>query len=243
MRLPATAFALCMLLSPLCVRAQSGTPGVSFSSAQAGASLPAGWKNLPVVRGKPLTHYTLVRDGDTTVLQADADRSASALMHEGDIDLAQTPVVTWRWKADKPVEGADNRVGSKEDAPARLVFVFDGDKSKLSLFDRASMEMAKRIGGQDLPYATLMYVWSTSAAPGSVIANPHTGRVQMIVVSGRPGDAGQWQTLRRNIVEDYEKAFHEPPGRITGYGLLTDTDNTATTARAWYGDIRFLPAQ
>jgi hypothetical protein len=237
------AIAACaaILLSPLTLHAQSAKPGVAFSTAEPGASLPAGWKNLPVVQGKPLTQYTLVRDGNTTVLQADANRSASALMHEGDIDLAQTPVVTWRWKAEAPIEGADNRVGAKEDAPARLVFVFDGDKSKLSLYDRASMQVAKRIGGQDLPYATLMYVWSTNAAPGSVIPNPHTGRVQMIVVSGQPGDAGQWQSLRRNIAQDYEKVFHEPPGRITGYGLLTDTDNTGTTTRAWYGDVKFVP--
>lgn len=90
-------------------------------------------------------------------------------------------------------------------------------------------------------HATLMYIWPTSAAPGSVIASPHAGRVQMIVVSGQPGDAGQWQTLQRNIVQDYEKVSHEPPGRITGYGLLTDTDNTGTTTRAWHGDIQFLP--
>lgn len=235
------AVCIALLLSPLALLAQNGIPGVTFSTAEPGAPLPAGWKNLPVVHGKPMTQYTLVRDGHTTVLQADANHSASALMHEGDIDLAQTPVVAWRWKADSPIEGADNRVGSKEDAPARLVFCFDGDKKKLSLFDRASMEVAKRLGGQDLPYATLMYIWSTTAAPGSVIANPHTGRVQMIVVSGQPGDAGQWQIVRRNIVQDYEKVFHEPPGRITGYGLLTDTDNTETTTRAWYGDIQFLP--
>jgi hypothetical protein len=235
--------ALCtaLLLSPLALLAQDEKPGIVFSVIAPGASLPQGWKNLPVVHGKPMTQYTLVHEGQTTVLQADANRSASALMHEGNIDLAQTPVVAWRWKAEKPIEGADNRVGSKEDAPARLVFTFDGDKNKLSLFDRASMEVAKRLGGQDLPYATLMYIWSTTAAPGSVIANPHTGRVQMIVVSGQPGDAGQWQSLRRNIVQDYEKVFHEPPGRITGYGLLTDTDNTGTTTRAWYGDIQFLP--
>jgi hypothetical protein len=161
-------------------------------------------------------------------------------MHDGNIDLVRTPVVAWRWKAERPIEGADNRVGSKEDAPARLVFLFDGDKSKLSFFDRAKMDLAKNLGGKDLPYATLMYIWSTAAAPDTVIANPHTDRVQMIVVSGLPGDAGQWQSLRRNIVRDYERVFHEPPGRITGYGLLTDTDNTGTTTRAWYGDVEFL---
>ncbi|MBN3751504.1 DUF3047 domain-containing protein [Paraburkholderia sp. Tr-20389] len=230
-----------LLLSPLTLLAQDEKPGIAFSTMEPGASLPATWKNLPVAKGKAITHYTLVKDGQTTVLQADANRSASALMHDGNIDLSHTPVVTWRWKADKPIEGADNRVGSKEDAPARLVFAFDGDKSKLSMFDRAKMDLAKSMGGQELPYATLMYVWSTNAAPGTAIANPHTKRVQMIVLSGQPGDAGQWQTLRRNIVKDYEKVFHEPPGRITGYGLLTDTDNTGTETRAWYGDIEFLP--
>ncbi|MFP4894990.1 DUF3047 domain-containing protein [Paraburkholderia sp. EG304] len=235
------AVSIALLLLPPITVAQDEKPGIAFSTSEPGAPLPAGWKNLPVAHGKLMTKYTLVRDDHTTVLQADANRSASALMHEGDIDLVHTPVVAWRWKADGPIEGADNSVGSKEDAPARLVFVFDGDKSKLSLSERAQMSLAKRLGGQELPYATLMYIWSTTATPGTVIANPHTDRVQMIVVSGLPGDAGQWQSLRRNIVQDYERVFHEPPGRITGYGLLTDTDNTGTTTRSWYGDVQFLP--
>jgi hypothetical protein len=234
------AVSIVLLVLPPALVAQDEKAGIAFSTIAPSAQLPAGWKNLPVVRGKPMTQYTLIHDGHTTVLQADANRSASALMHEGNIDLLRSPVVTWRWKVERPIEGADNRVGSKEDAPARLVFLFDGDKSKLSVFDRAKMDLAKRLGGQDLPYATRMYIWSTNAAPGAVIANPHTDRVEMIVVSGQPGDAGQWQNLRRNIVQDYERVFHEPPGRITGYGLLTDTDNTGTSTRAWYGDLEFI---
>lgn len=236
----AACFALLALLAwTPALPAQDDSPGVAFSAAQPGAALPAGWQNLPVVKGKLMTRYTLVRDGEATVLQADADHSASALMHAGPVDLARTPVLSWRWKAAAPVTGADNSVASREDAPARLVFVFEGDRSKLSLFDQAAMGLAQIAGGEALPYATLMYVWSTTAPPGSVIPNPRTRRVQMIVVSGRPGDAGQWQTLRRNLAQDYEQVFHEKPGRITAWGLLSDTDNTRTVARAWYGDIRF----
>lgn len=146
-----------LLLLPAAVVAQGEKPGIAFSTIEPGEPLPAGWKNLPVAHGKPLTQYTLVHAGNTTVLQADANRSASALIHEGSIDLVRTPVVAWGWKANGPIEGADNRVGSKEDAPARLVFFFDGNKSKLSFFDRAKMDMAKRLGGEELPYATLMY--------------------------------------------------------------------------------------
>ncbi|MFP3740338.1 DUF3047 domain-containing protein, partial [Burkholderia sp. SIMBA_019] len=85
---------------------------------------------------------------------------------------------------------------------------------------------------------TLMYIWTNSAPVGTVIANPHTNRVQMIVVGGA-ADAGKWQKLRRNVSADFQKVFREKPGKLLGYGLMTDTDNTGANARAWYGDIRF----
>ena len=84
-----------------------------------GRPLPPGWHNLPVVKGKRLTHYTLVDDGGNTVIQADADGSASALLRHGDIVLAQTPAVSWRWKVAAPITGADNHLSAQEDAPAR----------------------------------------------------------------------------------------------------------------------------
>ncbi|WP_354684576.1 DUF3047 domain-containing protein [Cupriavidus necator] len=230
-----------LLLAALPSLALDSTPGLSVSARKPGSALPSDWKNLPVAEGKARTNYQLVADGRRTVLQAEASHSASALMHEGNVDLSRTPVVAWRWKAEGPIPGADNRDGAHEDAPARLVFFFEGDKSKLSLGERTAMQLARTLGGEELPYATLMYVWSSSARPGSVIPNPHTGRVQMIVVSGDADDAGKWQSLRRNVVKDYERVFHEPPGPLKAYGIMTDTDNTNTTARAWYGDIRFLP--
>ncbi|WP_432261615.1 DUF3047 domain-containing protein [Cupriavidus sp. TMH.W2] len=240
--LSALRIALCatLLLGSLPAPAQSSMPGLAIAARKPGGPLPPDWNNLPVAQGKARTDYQLVADGSTTVLQADANHSASALMHAGNVDLSRTPVVAWRWKAEGAIPGADNRDGAHEDAPARLVFFFDGDKRKLSLGDRIMMRLAKTLAGEELPYATLMYIWSTSAAPGSVIPNPHTRRVQMIVVSGAD-DAGKWQDLRRNVAQDYERVFHEPPGQIKAYGIMTDTDNTNTTARAWYGDIRFLP--
>jgi len=229
--------------TPAPVSAASAVPAASsaFSSGHPGGPLPPGWENLLVAKGKQLTHYSLVNDQGSTVVQADADSSASALLRHADVDLAQTPELSWRWKVAAPIPGADNRVGAQEDAPARLVFFFDGDKRNLSLSQRVQMHLAKGLGGMDLPYATLMYIWSETAPPGSVIANPHTSRVQMIVVSGGAAEAGHWQRLHRNVVRDYEQVFHEKPGKLMAYGLMTDTDNTGTTARAWYGDLHFLP--
>ncbi|HBD32669.1 DUF3047 domain-containing protein [Cupriavidus metallidurans] len=232
--------AACLLPAVLhCVplRAQTVEPGVVFSTARPGSGLPSGWQNRPVLPGKKMTGYVLVADQGTTVLEADASGSASGLVHEGDFDLNKTPVVSWRWKVAAPIQNADNRVADREDSPARLVFFFGGQVDSLSIGDRAEMFAAHALG-ESLPYATLMYIWSNSAAPGTVIENPHSSRVQMIVVGN---EVGKWQSLRRNVVADFEKVFHEKPGKLTGYGILTDTDNTGGVARAWYGDIRFSP--
>ncbi|GAB3627314.1 hypothetical protein PTE30175_02000 [Pandoraea terrae] len=249
-RTPHRRYAL--IVAAACLWASLGLAGAAvaagpdtplFSQAPAGAALPAGWQNLPVVKDKKLTQYVVVADGQRNVVEATSADSASALMHNGDgIDVLATPMVSWRWKVDRAIPGADNRVASKEDAPGRIVFFFDGDKSKLPFGDRAAMSLAK-VGGEDLPYATLMYIWSNSGGPGEVIENPHTDRVQMLVVAGGDASLGKWQSFSRNLAADYERIYHEKPGKLIAYGIFTDSDNTHASAHAWYGDIRFLPAR
>ncbi|VVE50520.1 DUF3047 domain-containing protein [Pandoraea fibrosis] len=242
--LVAVALATTMGNAALAADAATAPPSaIPFSKASPGNALPTGWQNLPVVSGKKLTTYTVVADGGRNVIEANSVDSASALMAKGDgIDLNETPNVSWRWKVDKAIPGADNRVSDKEDSPARLVFFFDGDKSTLPFGDRAAMTLAKA-GGEDLPYATLMYVWSNDAAPGSVIQNPHTDRVQMLVVAGGEASLGKWQTFSRNVAADYERIYKEKPGKLLGYGIFTDSDNTHASAHAWYADVRFGPAK
>jgi len=48
-----------------------------------------------------------------------------------------------------------------------------------------------------------------------------------------------WNTLTRNVRDDYKRAFGEEPGAVTAIGVLTDTDNTGGTVESWYGDMRF----
>ena len=40
--------------------------------------------------------------------------------------------------------------------------------------------------------------------------------------------------------QDYKRAYGEAPGEIIGIALLTDTDNTKSEARAFYGDIELI---
>jgi hypothetical protein len=122
------------------------------------------------------------------------------------------------------------------------VFEFEGDKKKLPFSDRAALALAESVSGREAPYAQLMYIWSNTAPVGTVIPNPRTGRVQMVVASSGSAGVGAWQSLSRNLRDDYKKAYGEEPGKLLAYGVLTDTDNTGESVEAWYGDIVFKRA-
>jgi hypothetical protein len=224
-------------------RVDAGPPLLPlFSSLKAGGPFPAAWGPVKIAAGKKPTQYALVDDGGTVVLNAKAEAAATGLGSDVRFDVNAAPVLEWRWKIAGLIAGADNSVGSKEDSPARIVLYFDGDRAKLPLGDRTKLALADGLQGKQVPYATLMYIWAGTAPVGTIVINPNTGRVRMVVASSGAGGAGKWQSLRRNIAEDFRRAFGEDPGLLIGVGVLTDTDNTGGSAEAWYGDIRFLPA-
>ena len=121
----------------------------------------------------------------------------------------------------------------------RLVVSFAGDIDKLDIRDRMFFDNVRLLTGQQMPYATLMYIWENRAPREAVIDNRHTSRIKMIVAESGRDRLGQWQEVTRDIIEDYRRAFGEEPGQITAIGIMTDTDNTGDNVHAWYGDIAF----
>lgn len=238
--------AMAVLASLACAglgNAQEAPGLVKFSSVKPGHALPQGWEAAKITDQKKPTQYKFVENDGTVVLEAHAAGAASGLAQRIPIDISQFPRVEWRWKIDRLITAADNSQASREDSPVRVVFEFEGDKKKLPLGDRTALSFAETLTGRDSPFATLMYIWSNKAPVGAVIRNPRTGRVQMIVASSGSAGVGQWQTLARNVRDDYRKAFGEEAGKLLAYGVLTDTDNTGERVTAWYGDILFKAAQ
>ena len=83
-----------------------------------------------------------------------------------------------------------------------------------------------------------MYVWSNHQAVESVIVHPRTDRVRKLVVESGPQQVKQWRQYRRNLRADFERAYGEAPGALVAIAVMTDSDNTRSQVRAWYGDIR-----
>lgn len=213
-----------------------------ISTAELDDRLPPGWEAWPLAPNKRLTQYRLVRTREGVVIKASADRSASGLVARVSIDPAERPIIEWRWRVDQLIDGADNTQRSGDDSPVRVVLAFDGDKSTLPLRDKMMFEKARLISGRELPYATMMYIWENRQPVETVIGNALTSRVRKLVVASGERGLKEWQSYRRNYVEDYRKVFGAEPGRLIGVAILSDTDNTQEKIVAWYGDIRVLRA-
>ncbi|TMS58074.1 DUF3047 domain-containing protein [Imbroritus primus] len=219
---------------PVAQANQLATHVPPFSGQSAGI-LPQGWKPWILNRQKVATEYQLAQEGTRIALRADAASSASGLYVP--LVPGKRRHLRWEWKTDNWIEAAENSSRQREDSPLRIFVAFGGDIATLPLKDQLMFEMARVTTGREMPYATLMYIWGARRPVGSVVANPHTDRVRMIVVDSGKGEIGRWRAHERDLQADYRKAFGADPGPVLALGVMTDTDNTKSHVRAWYGDI------
>ncbi len=211
-----------------------------FSAERPRAGMPDGWHFYRIAPYKKNTIYRLEKYQGRTVLAANSKTSASGLAVKLRPRSAQNLWLQWEWKAVGAIPQADNADSQHDDAPLRILVAFDGNKSKLPLKEKLTFEMASLISGQEMPYATVMYIWSGKNVVNTVLNNAHTSRVKMIVVDSGWDSLGEWRKHERDLAADYKLAYGEAPGNVIGIALLTDTDNTKSETRALYGDIELL---
>lgn len=207
---------------------------------QTPAAVPA-WTPFPVP-GKTFVPFEPVQHAGREALRVSARSSVSILRQRFDPALPGAARLSFAWKADAlPIEtGEPDR--SPDDAPLRVLLSFDGDRSRLSARTHRLSEMSRLLTGEDLPYATLMYIWSPSHSAGTVLNNARTDRVRKLVLDSGPEHLGQWREHERDVRADFVQVFGEEPGPLMSVALMTDTDNTQSRLQAWYGGLRLLPA-
>lgn len=212
-----------------------------FSKLRTGADLKGGWEQFALVKGNTPTSYQLVEQDGVVVIQADSAEGGSGLSRKLHIDPHRYPIVEWRWRVPRESGrgGADGP--SSVSPPVRLSLAFDGDVAKLDFDDRTKLRIAKALTANGLPYASLLYVWLNRRPVDSLYASPHTERVRHIVVESGEGRLDQWVSVRRNVLEDYRRAFGEDPAHIVAVGIMTDYGDNNAPRRAFYGDITFRP--
>lgn len=185
-------------------------------------------------RVEPRTHQ------GQAALAVEVESAVAMLRKRVRVEPAQLGSLAFSWSVPWLLAQADLASRDLDDTPVRVVLAFEGDRSRLSARNQMFSELVRSLTGEEMPYATMMYVWSKSRPVGTVIHGPRTDRIRKLVVDSGPQHLGGWREHRRSLADDFERLFGEPPGALVAMGVMSDTDNTQSHARAWYGPIRWL---
>jgi hypothetical protein len=192
------------------------------------ASVPVGTKGIPPGWqkqrwGSPTYDFAVVEQEGGKVLHLKSAGEGSTISKEikGKVNLKETPILEWTWKAVALPQGADARKKETDDEAAQLYVTWP----------RFPEAVRSRIVG---------YIWDTTAPAGSVFKSQKTGTVTYFVLRSGPADVGKWVTERRNVLEDFKKAYGEEPDDpgILSFGI--DSDDVKGTAESYMGAIRFV---
>ncbi|TAJ09347.1 MAG: DUF3047 domain-containing protein [Nitrospirae bacterium] len=210
-----------------------------FSAEAEGKGPPADWKPLTFKKIERHTSYSLVKDGGSVVVKAVSEASSSGLTREIRINLKDYPVIQWRWKVANIYKNGDVSKKEGDDYPARIYITFEYDASKIGLLEKAKYETVRLFYGEYPPLGAINYIWESKAPRGTIVPNPYTDRVKMVVTESGVERLNTWVTEERNLLEDYKRVFGEEPPMVSGVAIMTDSDNTKENAVAYYGDILF----
>ncbi|MBI3042941.1 MAG: DUF3047 domain-containing protein [Betaproteobacteria bacterium] len=172
------------------------------------------------------TEYKEIMLDGVAAIRAIGRNSASGLYRDFRYRIAEHPWIEWTWRVDRLQRTADIRVKAREDYAAVLFLIF----GRPSLLNR------------DVP--TLAYVWTSARIPeGSILDSPyHPGTTRNIVVRSGEARLGEWLTERRNVIDDFRRAFgRESPETVEVIALFTDNDQTREPVETYYGAVQALP--
>lgn len=143
-------------------------------------------------------------------------KSSFALEHEVDVDPAQMPWLSWKWKVTQLPAGGDFRRAATDDQAAQVLVAFAD----------------KRI---------LTYLWDTTAPQGLMATASSIPFVRIFAFVCRSGAAemNQWITEFRDVGTDYQKAYGKQAPRVRGVRLQINSQHTGTMAESYFGEVAF----
>jgi len=177
------------------------------------------------------------KEDGTPIIIAESNNAISTVTTQIDADPHEFQYLEWEWKIESVLESGDLTKKDGDDFTARVYVTFDFDSSDLGFRERVRYTAYRAFTSFDIPLRSLNYIWSNKAEVGTVAPSPFTDWVKYVAIQSGNEHAGEWRTEKRNIVEDFREAFGEEPNNITGITIMTDSDNTEESTRAYFGKI------
>ena len=175
--------------------------------------LPEGW-TVKVNHGTPQISTGSGPEG--TFVELRSAKSSFSLERSVDVNLAQYPYLSWRWKVGALPRGGDFRHVHTDDQAAQVLVAFQ---------DRR----------------VLTYIWDTNAPKGTMASSSSIPLVHIFafVCESGPDQLNRWISEARNVVEDYQRAYGRPTPRVKGIRLQINTQHTGTSAASQFAEVTF----
>jgi hypothetical protein len=173
-----------------------------------GTAPPPPWREVLLPKQTlPKTRFDIVDIDGTRALRIDSPGSYGNLVHELAIPAAGVPMLSWRWRLDRAIDGADLRHKAGDDAALKVCVLFEHALERVPFVERQQLRLARFLSGEPLPAATLCYVWSPLLTAGSVLPNAYTRRLRWWVLQGQGSPLGEWRSESRDLRADFLRAF------------------------------------
>jgi hypothetical protein len=183
--------------------------------------IPSGWTGEGFGR-RAAYDFVIEQDAGKRVLHLESHNEHSTIAKEitGKVNLKETPILEWTWKAKILPTGGDLRRKETTDMAAQLYVVWP----------RFPALLRSRIIG---------YVWDATTPAATIVKSQKTGTVTFVVMRSGSEDLGKWLTERRNVAEDYAKIFGESPDDPRAITISIDSNDTRSMAESFMGPIFF----
>ena len=180
--------------------------------------IPPGWSGQNW--GSPTYDFVVVEDEPQRVLRLKSrdDSSTIAKDIKGKINLKETPILEWTWKAVVLPTGGNSCKKAADDQAGQIFVVWP----------RFPEALRSRIIG---------YVWDTTQPVGTICKSEKTGTVTYEVVRSGTADLGKWITEHRNVREDFKKIYGDEPDNPAAVSLAADSNDTHSSSEAFFGRI------
>ena len=200
-------------------------------------SLLPDWIPLEFGGDRGRTSYGPESVGGRSCLLAEASGGGSGLLRLLGAEENAPGRVRWSWWVEGPVAGGDVTRKEGDDFAARVYVNFRFEPGRAGIMHRLRQRLAGRRFGGEAPGKALVYVWGNLAAAGIMIPNAYTDQAVVVVVRTGAEEAGQWWTEERDVTADFLEAFGHDPPPLHSVAIMTDADDTGSSARACYGDV------
>lgn len=170
--------------------------------------LPCEWKKFKQDNG-----ISMQNESDVNYVKVKSANDVQGIGKKFVYNVNEYPFLYWRWRVNKLPQGGQENIKKKNDSAAGVYVFFKNGYP----FSKA-----------------IKYVWSSTLPIGTMVKSPYSSKTMIFVIESGDKDIGRWLTERRNVLEDYKKAFGSLPPLAQGIAIMTDSDNTHSSALADY---------